>query len=195
MLRLAHLAGCLAACMCPPGMTAWAVPRGLPHAQAGAHRPALGGGSSSSRAVVWPWLPRQCWRLTAHSGGLWGWPLGLASWCHAPRVTVKAMCLMRWLCVVPEGAVAELWGRSLQVSSLSQDPGGDKCLPGWKPRPAPNSSASRPQPGHPVTSLELAPAWKVAFLPGSVSIYRGHGPQRGQILAPDHTESGQPVKL
>lgn len=103
MLRLAHLAGCLAACMCPPGMTAWAVPRGLPHAQAGAHRPALGGGSSSSRAVVWPWLPRQCWRLTAHSGGLWGWPLGLASWCHAPRVTVKAMCLMRWLCVVPEG--------------------------------------------------------------------------------------------
>lgn len=39
-----------------------------------------------------------------------------------------------------------------------------------------------------MTGLELAPLWKVAFLPGSVSIYSGgHRSQRGRVLAPGHT--------
>lgn len=77
-------------------------------------------------------------------------------------------------------------------------PAGEQVPPQWRPKPAVISSASRSWPGCPVAGSELAPAWKVAFLPGSVSMCRGgRTPRRGQARAPGpgrHRASGQPVR-
>lgn len=82
-------------------------------------------------------------------------------------------------------AGTELWGRVCSPCLHLQPPaGGTGAFPGWKRKPDPNSSASRSQPGRPVTGSELAPPEKLAFLPGSVTIYRGgRWPQREQGMA------------
>ena len=185
MPGLAHPAAC------PPSHSVPAVPDSWGGAQQahpssrGAHLPARG--SPVELRPAHPVLVADGPR-----GRPWGQPLGLLSQHHTPRGTIKASGVMRGA-QRGRGAAGQLRGTFLPDSPPPRDPGGwDRWPPPWKPKPALHGSASRSSPGCPaVTGLELAPARKVAFLPGSVSVCRGgHAPHRGQALAPGRTGGG-----